>query len=279
MAILVPVQRTAFRTTIAGRRILDHVPVQTTYNIRGDWFSVSVDDDEICIGLLREKRHAGIDIAPTMIAPSRFRHDTCLTWYQTGNPYQMEQLGAYFLKIDGPNSSVDLRHINIVEELIAEVSVEYKRWPAYEQGMLPEIYMPQQRWIVGSLTRIQGWLENYEATRRPTAIKARFIEPLDVKEKVLYLTEAIGTDWVKFGKAAGRSALVRLRQAQLCSPYRLRQLGVWLPLDGNADHSERHLEAELKKRATAKRWEWVQLDKKIAVEVADHLFGMRRCLE
>jgi hypothetical protein len=136
--------------------------------------------------------------------------------------------------------------------------------------------MPQQRWVTGSLREIQDWLESYEATGRRTIIGRRFAEPGGARKNVVYLTEAVGTDWVKFGKAAEETALVRLRQAQLCSPYRLRHLGVWDAPDGNAAHAERVLERALKQVARDKRWEWVQLDKRTAVDVAVRLFGPAR---
>jgi hypothetical protein len=81
------IQRTAFRDTAVTRPVSQHVPRSPRLNARSDWLTVPIAENELCIGLLREVRHAGSDCAPTLIAPSRFIDDTCLTWYQTGNPY------------------------------------------------------------------------------------------------------------------------------------------------------------------------------------------------
>lgn len=239
---------------------------------RKDWQCIEVNDNEVCIGLLKDDRYLDLDVAPIMICPSRFKIDTCQTWYQTGNPYKIKQLSVHVIKCSGKLSNVQLRNIGIVDEIVSELSLSIKNWTKYEKGMLPDIFMPQQRWVIASAKTLIHALDEYQMSQRICSVGPRVSDPPYSPGPAIYLIEAIGTDWVKFGKAAEGSALIRLRQSQLCSPYRLRQLGVWLAPDGNAGYWERRLESALKAASSDKRWEWIKIDTMKALRIAKDIF-------
>jgi hypothetical protein len=188
----------------------------------------------------------------------------------------MIQIGAYFVKTDHKVEAIEYRQIGIIDQMVSEIDIKSPTWPEFGAGMLPDHFMPQQRWVDGSLTSIENWICHYERSGRIMPIGPRFVNPSGAPAGVVYLLEAVGTDWVKFGKAAERTGLHRLRQSQLCSPYRLRQLGVWLAPDGDADTWERRLERELKTHARAKRWEWVCMPKEDAFNIAETMFSQVR---
>lgn len=270
--MLVPFQRGAHYLRDSNLYVGDHAFEHKPNKSRKDWQCIEVRDDEICVGLLKEERDLNSDVSPIMICPSRFKIDTCQTWYQTGNPYKMQQMSAHVIKCSGKLGNVQLRNISLVDEMISELGIVARIWPEYEKDMLPDIFMPQQRWVVTSAKLLIQALDKYQMSQRICFVGPRVPDPPSSLGPTVYLIEAIGTKWVKFGKAAEGSALIRLRQSQLCSPYRLRQLGVWPAPDGNAGYWERRLESALKAAGSDKRWEWVEIDAMKALCIAKDIF-------
>src|SRR3954467_15633236 len=134
------------------------------YGKRGNWIDLALEPGEIKVSIVRERRLAGSDTAPTLVSTMGYATETASSWYATGNPFAITELVTFPVVAAGPTSGAQFRHLPLIETIADDLGVPIPAWATAAPGMLPEREMPQNRWLDVSLTALEAWLERWLAS-------------------------------------------------------------------------------------------------------------------
>lgn len=235
-----------------------------------NWIDLELKPGEIKVSIVRERRFAKLDIAPTLVSTMSEATETASSWYATGNPFPIMELVTFPAAAAGPTSRAQFRRLPLIETIASDLSIRTPTWSSAAPGMLSDQEMPQNRWLQVSLSTLEAWLERWLESSQVIDLGVHVRAPTQAWSHCLYLTHAVGAGgWVKVGKAQDKTASQRMQAQQLCSPYRLQHLGIWS--GANAVGGLRAVEAALRKyvaRGRETRGEWIKIDACSALELA-----------